>query len=101
MRRARPRVSRSLSARSVFHKRVPRRHRFESEVDRIRREVRERDLYVCRICGEPGKQVHHVDYNECNNDLSNLVTLCRVCHPKTNHDRELWRSYFAQLEVGL
>ena len=100
MRRARPRVFRSLSARSLLHERSTRQRRVESDVDRVKREVRERDLYVCRMCREPGKQVHHVDYDAGNNEKSNLVTLCRLCHPKTNHDRDRWRQYFAQLEAS-
>ena len=100
-RRSRLRVSRSLSARSLLHARASRRRRVESEVERVKREVRERDNYRCRMCGEPGKVVHHVDYDVGNNDLQNLVTLCRLCHPKTNHDRDRWRQYFAQLEIGV
>lgn len=99
MRRSRPRVSRSLSGRSILHARAPRRRRFELEADRVRCEVRERDRYRCRMCGEAGKTVHHIDYNHGNNSMSNLVTLCRICHPKTNFDREKWQRYFAQLEV--
>lgn len=99
MRRARPRVSRSLSGRSLLHARSPWRSWIESDVERVKREVRERDRYTCRICGEPGKTVHHVDYDQGNNDKSNLVTLCRLCHPKTNSDRDRWQQYFAQLEA--
>ena len=99
MRRARPRASRNLSARSLLHGRVPRQCRVEADVDRVKREVRERDRYRCRMCGEPGKTVHHIDYDSGNNEQSNLVTLCRICHPKTNHGRNGWIQYFAQLEV--
>ena len=99
-RRSRLRVSRSLSARSLLHDRAPRQPWSESEVDRVKREVRERDSYRCRMCGEPGRQVHHADYDDCNNDPLNLVTLCRLCHPKTNYDRDRWRRYFAQLKIG-
>ena len=99
-RRARPRVSRSLSGRSILRDRAPRWPWFESDVDRVKREVRERDGYRCRICGGPGKVVHHCDYDVGNNSMSNLVTLCRGCHPRTNHDRERWTSYFAQLGTG-
>ena len=56
MRGSRPRVSRSLSARSLLRGRVPRWRRFESRIDRVKREVRERDRYRCRICEEPGKR---------------------------------------------
>ena len=71
-----------------------------TDMNCARAEVRERDKYRCRMCGEPGKQVHHVDYDEGNNDPSNLVTLCRFCHPKTNHDRDWWQLYFTPLDIG-
>lgn len=99
MRRARPRVSRSLSARSLLHEGAPRWPRVESDVEKIKREVRERDRYTCRICWKPGKQVHHVDYDAGNNDKLNLVTLCRICHPRTNSDRDRWQQYFAHSEA--
>ena len=100
MRRARSRTSRSLSARTFLRRRVPRSNEFELDTDRVKREARERDLYVCQVCSEAGKQVHHIDYDASNNVLLNLVTLCRFCHPKTNHDRDRWRQYFARFEHG-
>jgi len=52
----------------------------------------ERDSFACRVCGN-GENiiVHHIEpqrkwdveeEHEEMNDLSNLVTLCRSCHPK-------------------
>jgi 5-methylcytosine-specific restriction endonuclease McrA len=60
-----------------------------------RKRALERDGYKCRVCGKKiGKVkhdygVHHItpykayagDYQAANK-LSNLITLCRVCHPK-------------------
>jgi len=55
-----------------------------------------RELYnnECQICGKIGIDVHHIDYNKKNNDPSNLIVLCRDCHPTTNFNRFFWMSYF-------
>ena len=50
-----------------------------------RYKVLERDEYTCQICGNTHQLiVHHIDNsgqsNEPNNDMSNLITLCRRCH---------------------
>jgi len=66
--------------------------------DKIREKVVERDGYECQICGcnnerhqkeyDHSLEVHHIqpartfDDQEEAHDLSNLMTLCRVCHMK-------------------
>lgn len=57
-----------------------------------RRQALERDRHTCRFCGFTQKpsqatpdanfymQVHHVDDDHNNSDLSNLVTACMHCH---------------------
>jgi len=43
----------------------------------------ERDDYKCQVCFNHFSKklvVHHIDGDRQNNDLSNLVTLCQVCH---------------------
>lgn len=60
----------------------------------------ERDGGICQIChrkprkGERNFDIHHIRrYSEFNgdyiaaNDLSNLITLCRKCHPKAEHGK--------------
>ena len=67
----------------------------------LRELIRKRDNYCCRLCGE--KQVtkkhavHHIDYNKENNDPINLITLCHICHMKTNHNRQKWTKFFNKL----
>jgi hypothetical protein len=65
----------------------------------LRRSIRERDGYICKICGMPqgdrALSVHHIDYNKLNCDPKNLISLCWKCHAATNSDREYWIKYFA------
>mgnify|MGYP001606878339 CR=1 FL=1 len=61
----------------------------------FKRSIRERDKYTCHVCGrEPAVDCHHIDYNKKNCSLDNLITLCRPCHMKTNHNRKYWVDYF-------
>jgi len=60
----------------------------------LRRSIRERDNYICRVCYQYGYPVHHIDYNKKNNNPDNLVTLCQSCHSKTNYDRDYWILFF-------
>ena len=63
---------------------------------KFKQEIRERDHFRCQICGHKDKKlsVHHIDYDKYNGDRSNLVSLCRKCHGKTNHNRENWLRWF-------
>ena len=67
----------------------------------LRRSIRERDKYVCKVCGcqqgDKAHSVHHIDYNKKNNNPNNLITLCFVCHAKTNYNREKWIKHFKQI----
>jgi 5-methylcytosine-specific restriction endonuclease McrA len=60
--------------------------------------IRERDRYICQLCGELqgdyAFDVHHIDYNKLNCNPNNLITLCRSCHIKTNQNREKWKIVF-------
>ena len=67
------------------------------EFDNALRElVRERDGYVCQLCGRAqGKRalsVHHIDYDKNNNVEHNLISLCKSCHSKTNANRYYWQN---------
>ena len=69
----------------------------------LKRSIRERDKYICQLCGAPqgdeALSVHHIDYNKKNCNPVNLVSLCRTCHLSTNCRRKYWESYFTiQLE---
>ena len=69
----------------------------------LKESIRKRDDYVCQICGIHQDElkgfnrkldVHHIDYNKKNLNPKNLISLCRSCHMKTNHNREYWIKYF-------
>ena len=70
---------------------------YGSEFDNnLKEQVRFRDKYKCQLCGctqlENGRQLdcHHKDYDKKNNDINNLISLCKSCHLKTNHNRNYW-----------
>jgi hypothetical protein len=64
----------------------------------LRRSIRERDNYTCRLCGaqqvEEAFHVHHIDYDKNNHNPDNLITLCHRCHMRTNSNKDRWRRYF-------
>ncbi len=67
----------------------------------IRKVIYKRDHWICQDCGSHCHnttkrkiQCHHIDYNENNNNPTNLITLCASCHAKTNFRREDWLEYF-------
>ena len=66
--------------------------------DTLKEQIRKRDNYACQICGQLQNGIklhpHHIDYNKKNNKPSNLISLCRSCHAKTNFNREYWTEYF-------
>jgi len=68
----------------------------------LKTRIRIRDAYKCQICGVPQEEcfnalsVHHIDYDKNNNDMVNLITLCKSCHTKTNLNREHWSNHFTR-----
>ena len=64
----------------------------------LKHSIRTRDCFTCRICKRNGWIVHHKDYNKSNCNPTNLITLCRSCHMKTNFNRNYWIDYFNKYE---
>ena len=54
--------------------------------NKIRALVLKRDDGMCRRCGEPAKEVHHVVAGR--NDLENLISLCVPCHRFMQRQRD-------------
>lgn len=70
----------------------------------IRKNVKNRDNNTCQLCGRNlilcslGSSVHHIDYNKKNCIETNLILLCRNCHPRTNHgNRNEWTVIFEEM----
>lgn len=64
----------------------------------LRQAIRQRDKFVCAICGYyPATTIHHIDYNKQNCEPNNVITLCKKCHAKTNVNRKYWIKYFKRI----
>lgn len=73
-----------------YHKRSEEVRIKEKEYKEFRKIILERDNYTCQQCGCKEKlQVHHIksrkDYPELIMDKDNCITLCIVCHAKTDN----------------
>ena len=46
--------------------------------------IRDRDLYICQVCGKQANEVHHIikieEDTEKAYDENNLISLCHKCH---------------------
>lgn len=68
----------------------------------LKRIIKKRDNYKCQECNKLYKEnpflldIHHIDYNKKNNSENNLITLCKSCHAKTNHNRKQWQKHFKE-----
>lgn len=62
----------------------------------LKHKIRKRDNYKCKICGvfenslKYKLSIHHIDYNKHNSKETNLISLCKICHTKTNYNRNKW-----------
>lgn len=81
------------------HRRHP--HEFNNKLKKV---IRLRDNYTCQICGVIEEvdyyralDVHHADYDKTNNEESNLISLCKKCHSRTNGNREYWKRRLSKL----
>lgn len=80
---------------------------YSSDFVENRKMVYRRDGWRCQICDYKCDrtvkgfiQCHHIDYDINNNQLSNLITLCRSCHMKTNSNRKHWRELLSKKELS-
>lgn len=62
---------------------------------KIKKVILERDHYSCQnpFCESASHilNVHHIDYNRLNSEEENLITLCAICHGRTNFNRDYWQ----------
>lgn len=63
------------------------------------KKAKERDEYICRKCGAPGTEVHHVlyrrNYPHLKFESNNLITLCNKCHRMAHRHCNPFRKWFA------
>ena len=52
----------------------------------VRESVLKEFNHRCAICGAGKPQIHHIDQNSSNNEISNLLPLCPNCHLLDQHD---------------
>lgn len=63
----------------------------------------ERDNQICMMCLihreklNEALNIHHINYNKLLSIPQNCISLCRVCHPKTNFNRKQWIEFFQSL----
>lgn len=63
----------------------------------LKRAIRERDNYICQLCGQHGNICHHINYDKKNCNSDNLITLCNRCNSKVNSNRKYWIGYFQDM----
>jgi len=59
---------------------------------KYKQQIKEAYGFTCQLCNVETSilDIHHIDYDKQNNIWTNLLPLCKVCHGKTNYDRETW-----------
>ena len=72
-------------------------------VAEIKNVTRERDNNICLHCKYDGTlaketlHVHHIDFNQGNNNENNLITLCRSCHGKAHNNNIQYKQFLINL----
>jgi len=57
--------------------------------------VRKRDNYICQLCFNSGKTVHHIDTDKGNGKITNLVNLCCKCNTQLAcKDKGIWSIFY-------
>ncbi len=75
--------------------------------DCLKLKIRIRDNFKCQNCEITEEEhlekynraldIHHIDYNKQNCKEDNLISLCRKCNVKANHNRDYWFAYYTYL----
>lgn len=61
--------------------------------EQLKIKIKDRDFNTCQLCfSNENLQIHHIDYDKQNSLENNLITLCSVCHGKTNWHRAFWQN---------
>jgi len=68
--------------------------------------IRKRDNYKCQNpdCWENTNSetlnIHHVNYVKKNCHPKNLISLCRSCNARANHNRKYWQKLYTKILEG-
>lgn len=71
----------------------------------LKTKVKERDGWQCQECGIKARQlrqlhsyltIHHINFNHNDCRMENLITLCPLCHAKTNFVKQTWIRYYQE-----
>ena len=70
----------------------------------VKEKIKRRDNYQCKNCNITERkyfsiynkklEIHHIDYNKKNNNINNLITLCKQCNIEANNNRDYWKIYY-------
>jgi ribosomal protein S27AE len=52
---------------------------------KVRLEKLKEQNYRCEICGNPAKEIHHLDRTKTNHTKENIIVVCHKCHMKEFH----------------
>lgn len=68
---------------------------FNSELKQV---IKENYKFTCQLCliETTLLDIHHIDYDKKNNDIDNLIPLCKKCHGKTNYNRDTWKKVLTE-----
>lgn len=71
---------------------------------KLKDSIIKRDNFKCQNCEMSNNKhhvkfnrnltIHHIDYNKMNCKNNNLITLCNICNPMANKDRDYWYAYY-------
>jgi 5-methylcytosine-specific restriction endonuclease McrA len=79
----------------VKPKKVPKlKNQFSYQFKQVRPFVLDRDNYTCQKCGSKRYlEVNHIVHREHggSNDMSNLITLCDVCHAEEHKGEPIYK----------
>ena len=74
--------------------------------NQLKEQIRARDNYECQLCNIKQEEmnerliVHHIDFDKNNNNLINLISLCRSCHGKVHcANSMIWIRFFQNIQI--
>jgi len=69
----------------------------------FKKRIRKRDNNICMLCGihreklNKSLHVHHINYDKKCSLPQNCLSLCNICHVKTNYNRKIWMKVLKEI----